>query len=429
MSTLLKACLTARCPLIVLILVSISIVLSPAQSTQTKETPDKSNNSQNQTGFAIESEMLTYTALDSEGGAIACGIARNVGAADGQCTPRVTAGSSAGVVIVSSASSAMAEFQLWRTDISTMNMLTLRTNKYCTQSPKERGLSSSLSSQIFSMIPGGEALSFAQALLTTTAETSPVEGNILDQTLVNDIAGHLKSLGVSVVIPDTYMPQSLAAIDEARSPFMSKFLALIAARECLVPKATEKAGDKEKLINPLTVPGAEQCPPGGEKDKDAQAEDDKRSIAQSIDMFLKSLTMPVASSAPKSEKEGAHAAPPEPTISHLSAVLRADGLAQSLNSTGRPEETGSWYVLWLKALESGGTLLKSGNAILGTKTSYSGGAVGTYALFHLDGNLECSGVFYNYAGPWQTKDIATMLQSAQQPPPGKLVGGCGANQR
>ena len=89
-----------------------------------------------------------------------------------------------------------------------------------------------------------------------------------------------------------------------------------------------------------------------------------------------------------SRRRGAPAAPQTPVISHLNAVLRADGLAQELDAASpdaRSGANGIWYVLSLKALESGGTLLKSGNAISGTKTSYSGGAIGTYALFRLNG--------------------------------------------
>lgn len=40
-------------------------------------------------GIAIESEMLTYSAMDAEGGTVACGVARNLGAADDKCAPGV----------------------------------------------------------------------------------------------------------------------------------------------------------------------------------------------------------------------------------------------------------------------------------------------------------------------------------------------------
>src|ERR1035441_9918017 len=60
----------------------VSGVESSKKSVQPKAAPENSATSQNPMEFAIESEMLTYTAMDSEGAAVACGIARNVGAAE-----------------------------------------------------------------------------------------------------------------------------------------------------------------------------------------------------------------------------------------------------------------------------------------------------------------------------------------------------------
>jgi len=374
----------------------------------------------NPEGFAIESEMLTYTAMDSEGTAVACGIGRNVGAADANCTPQPITGPPVGVVVVSGESSALSEFQLWRTDISTMNMLTLRANHYCPQGTGERGASASkttLSGTIMSMFPESQAAEFAASLLSATAETSPLEGNILDRTLVNDVAGHLRALGLDVVIPDHYMPYSLTAIDVVHSPFLTKYAALIKARACVAPTAPETQEE--------AATGAEPAPPG-DRAAEAQVEADKKAIAQAIDAFLKSLTEPDVFDVPK-PPPGAPPAPQTPVISHLNAVLRADGLAQELDAASpdaRSGANGIWYVLSLKALESGGTLLKSGNAITGTKTSYSGGAIGTYALFRLNGNVACSGVFFNYEPPTLTRKIPDLLKSTQPAAEGKLVGGC-----
>ena len=99
---------------------------------------------------------------------------------------------------------------------------------------------------------------------------------------------------------------------------------------------------------------------------DAHAGADKQAITEAIDGYLKSLTEPDIFDAPKPPG----GAPPDaqtPVISHLNAVLRADGLAQELDAASpdaRSGANGIWYVLSLKALESGGTLLKSGNAII-----------------------------------------------------------------
>jgi hypothetical protein len=362
--------------------------------------------------------MLTYTAMDSEGTALACGIGRNVGAADANCAPQPITGPPVGVVVVSGDSSALNEFQLWRTDISTMDMLNLRARHYCPRGPEGRGASSpTLLGTLTSMFPESQAASFAMSLLSSTAEASPLEGNILDQTLVNDVAGHLRALGLDVVIPDHYMPYSLTAIDANRSPFLTKYVELINVRACVAPPAP---GNQEGAET-----GAEPAP-SGDRAAETQAEADKKAIAQAIDAFLKSLTEPDVFDVPK-PPPGAPPAPQTPVISHLNAVLRADGLAQELDAASpnaRSGANGIWYVLSLKALESGGTLLKSGNAITGTKTSYSGGAVGTYALFRLNGNVACSGVFFNYEPPTLTSKIPDLLKSTQPAAEGKLVGGC-----
>jgi len=370
--------------------------------------------SANPEGFAIESEMLTYTAMDSEATALSCGIGHNLGAPDSSCNAQAISGPPVGVVVISGDSSALSEFQLWRTDISTMDMLTLRANHYCAPSASTRA-ATTLGGTILSMFPESQAAEFAASLLSATAETKPLEGNILDRTLVNDVAGHLRALGMDVVIPDSYMPYSLTTIDANHSPFLTKYVALIKARECVAPGPSENAQEA-----PAAEPGTSGAAPA-----DAHAAADKQAIKDAIDAYLKSLTEPDVFDVPKPPG----GAPPDaqtPVISHLNAVLRADGLAQELDAASpdaRSGANGIWYVLSLKALESGGTLLKSGNAISGTKTSYSGGAVGTYALFRLNGDVACSGVFFNYEPPTLTAKIPALLTTPGAAG-GKVVGGC-----
>ncbi len=73
---------------------------APAQQGQ--QTAGQENNSaqQSKTGFAIESEMLTYSAMDGEGATLACNVARNLGAADDKCAPRGGMSNAPGVVVV-----------------------------------------------------------------------------------------------------------------------------------------------------------------------------------------------------------------------------------------------------------------------------------------------------------------------------------------
>jgi len=187
----------------------------------------------------------------------------------------------------------------------------------------------------------------------------------------------------------------------------------MAARGCV----DEKVGETAK---PATPPaGADQ----------AEAERDKKSIAQAIDAYLDSLNKPDISKSPAPEYPSAPPAPQAPSISHLNAVMRADGLAQELGfdpSNSSAGDNSPWDVLWMKALESGGDVVASDNLIKGSKTTYTGGAVGTYALFHLNGELECSGVFFNLAPSMVFGDIPKLLDGSVTVPPGKLVGGCTA---
>lgn len=398
----------------VAVLLAFTPVVLLASSTQSGSssssgsTSSPSSGGGSKLGFAIESEMMTYSAMDAEAQGLACGIARNIGAADQNCTPHSGNGPGGGIVVITAPSSAIAEFQLWRTDISTMEMLTARAEHYCPKTSARGASGSSLGSTILSMIPGGQVMSFAQALFSSTSESAPLEGNIMDQTLVNDVAGHLRALGIPVVIPDIYMPGSLTAIDQRHSPYMSAVSALLKARACLDAKEKpqengDQAGQESSALN------------------DA----DKKDTAFAIDAFLKSLSASASAAPTATTTTTQPAAPAQPTISHLNAVLAADGMAQEIGA--RSGEAGAWYLLSLKALESGGTQHKSGN-FLGSKTTYAGGAVGTYSLFHLAGSVVCSGVFYNYVTPVQDNKIPKMLEAGQTMPPGKLAGGCAPNQ-
>jgi hypothetical protein len=137
----------------------------------------------------------------------------------------------------------------------------------------------------------------------------------------------------------------------------------------------------------------------------------------------------MAEPAPAPMQPGVPVAPQAPAISHLNAVMRADGLAQEMGfdvSNTSAGDNSPWTVLWIKALESGGDEVASDNMIKGSKTNYTGGAVGTFALFHLNGELACSGAVFDLAGPVLLNDIPKFVDATQSAPPARLVGGCNA---
>jgi hypothetical protein len=103
----------------------------------------------------------------------------------------------------------------------------------------------------------------------------------------------------------------------------------------------------------------------------------------------------------------------------------ADGLAAKLGvdpdtGTLSPEDSAALHILLVKALESGGSVTRYSN-VLGTKVSYSGGSVGTYALFSVDGDLECSGNVYEYGGSIKGKDFEEQLRGYNPDPAKQMV--------
>src|ERR1039457_4247640 len=100
-----------------------------AKPTSSDNTSTRSQDGSSALSFSIESEMLTYRALESDSEAVACDIAAylNGGAADFNSPPSgqvctVNAGSAntkAGVVIVPFDRNVFDDFHLWRADMET----------------------------------------------------------------------------------------------------------------------------------------------------------------------------------------------------------------------------------------------------------------------------------------------------------------------
>jgi hypothetical protein len=253
-------------------------------------------------------------------------------------------------------------------------------------------------------------------MAATNEAASPVRGTIEDQAFMNGVGRELRALNLSVLMPDTYMPFSLSDAN-ANSPFLANLNELLMLRACLTTELAKSESTPQEQGRPST------------------AKQEMETAKEAIDVFLAVLMGTGSSPAPKQQPDSHVQASPNEnksnastsfSPSHLISVLQADGLAQSLHS---PQ--GWRHILWLKALESGGSVAKTGN-FLGTKIQYSGGAVGTYALFNLNGELECSGNVYSYAGPLRAKefrnetpltDFNPIVEQSCQTAGQRLVGG------
>ena len=119
------------------------------------------------------------------------------------------------------------------------------------------------------------------------------------------------------------------------------------------------------------------------------------------------------------QTQGAPTTPP----SHFAPVLAADELARKIgfSSTGAPGPNSPWHtLLWVKALESGGSVTKQSN-LFGTKVLFGGGAVDTYSVFGLEGDLVCAGNVYSFQQPVNVKDVQNAVNTPSTDPPAKWM--------
>lgn len=371
-------------------------------------------------GFSIETEMLTYRALESNGEAIACDVAAYLyntkpdfkdvpsGAI---CNVGSSGPSKIGVVVLPFDHAVFTDFQIWRSDMQTMAEFQARGANACSAAPgtasdqrerpagiSGRGLSASTATTaaaggvMGALTPAGAMLTTGQGILGLFARSvaaDAVGGTIEDQAFMDNVGRELRDVNLTVIMPGVYQPFALAPIDPTRSPFVIALDKLLRLRDCLVSSRSTEDPD-----------------------------------VRNIDGFLAALeAAPAAPARPAAATATTPAtASPSNTPSRIESALNADGLAQRLGvdpQTGAIPASAPQHLLMVKALESGGSVNHSTN-IFGTKLSYSGGSVGTYALFNLKGELECSGNVYDYAGPVASKDFESHLRGFK-PDPGSQV--------
>jgi hypothetical protein len=250
-------------------------------------------------------------------------------------------------------------------------------------------------------------------MFATNESASSVAGTIQDQALMNAVAGKLRAWNVSVIIPEIYNPYGMAGVDSRNSVYFSNLENLMQARRSCVAFKTSNLNTPpdqlsqidalvagidafQKLVIPpeLAQNPAPKNPPATSSPAVAQASGSGTPPQVQISINTGSSTQSAVS-----------------TVSHFQAILQIDGLARALGFEGDGSKGPSttWqHVLWMKALESGGTVSKEGN-IFGTKLRFSGGAVATYALFSIDGKLDCSGNVYNFQKAVRSKEVAQAI--------------------
>lgn len=381
-------------------------------------------------GFSIETEMFTYKSVEVNSEVVACDIARYLfqgtladapAGSHSPCAIQAGVQATAGIIILSSESPLLTDFQVWRADMATMSSLSAAADRVCINAPAAappanstppaaEGNNGDVHSRGGITIPlagsAGEAVSTVGDILklfSSNQSISSVGGTVRDQALMNEVARQLRALNVLVLIPELYGPDSLGGTAYSSSPYLENIANVFAAyQKCEHAKSTYSASDAQAAS--ITE------------------------LMTSLDSFLKGLV-----AAPQDARTtggsggagtGGQTTPAQlsaPAQSHLAVVYAADGLARQMGITGSGEggPNAIWqHVLWLKALESGGSVVKDAN-IFRTHTNFSGGAVDSYALFRLDGNLVCSGNVYSFQSPVGLKHLDKAFRAA---PDKSIVG-------
>ena len=206
--------------------------------------------------FSIETEMLTYSALESNSEAVACDVAAYVNKTSANFSNppagtvcSVNAGNTAATVLILPFDrSEFSDFQIWRADMAAMSQLRTRAEVsfQCPKGARTRGATASTAGSIAaSLSPYGAMAETALGMMATEESATSVVGTIQDQALMDGVARQLRSLRVKVLMPSAYTSFGFIADDEAHSPFMTNLDKLIDARACLADlAATDDAKDK-----------------------------------------------------------------------------------------------------------------------------------------------------------------------------------------
>jgi hypothetical protein len=368
------------------------------------------------------------------------------------------------IILPSNDTTTLANMQLWRANMSIVRQLLTKSKEYSCPSQH----------QVVEGVPvldaAEQAVTLTKDILQLFASTESVvgvSGAIQDEALVDSVARDLRDLKVAVLIPATYSPFALGGVGD--SPFLSQLAKLAAAHSCL---ATSQLSDTVALAALQTIASGEQVlrdPKTAAQDKAAkQVEIDqakrilgsvkpshpdapalqlvvnaRASLLSAIDNYVSILNGVAADTSSGSKSQGGQTgagiskstntadagnqpqqtskAPQSNSQAPISAILAADGLARELgvDQRGNFIDPG-WHVLWLKALESGGGVLSKSN-IFGSKLYFSGGAVATYELFKLNGQLSCSGNVYDYGGALREKHFSKDFRKPDISPEQQLV--------
>jgi len=111
----------------------------------------------------------------------------------------------------------------------------------------------------------------------------------------------------------------------------------------------------------------------------------------------------------------------------LQQMLASDLLARQIWGGKEPDEAAQnedIVILVVQTLESGGEQMTKSNLFMGSRVYFNGGAVATFALYGIDGVLQCGGFAYAYGGYSKDDDFGDALKRQKLNPTGEIESNC-----
>lgn len=395
-------------------------------------------------GFAIESEILTYAALDNNSAVLACNVASLVyGAAPGpasggsNCSFARRGDPVAPVVLVDQGSTVVADFQGWRSDMATMEQMHQNATKFCSLGGKGGSAgqnAAAIAGHTLDFTAEGQLVGLAQTALGmfgANRTRTGLAGTVEDDAVMNAVARQLRALRIPVIAPDLYYPNSLTALPYSfgengvpDSPYFAELSQISADRDACTKVKNDEApqisGQIENFVESLGL--------GGTTSSSA--------VAPAAGVHLEAAGGRGGTGETEPAAQGQQGQPGQPAqqgqqgqpatggrpdsaaASRLSSIFIADGMARALGLRSAPDAQhpipSNWRILWVKAVESGGSEWRESN-VFGSDVELSGGAVVSWALFTPEGELSCSGNVYSIGGEMKLRDFKHLKPQAAAP--------------
>jgi hypothetical protein len=200
--------------------------------------------------YSVEGDILGYRALQSDGEAIACDAAfampggsapvnaNKAGVVQTACAVDLDL-SGANVLVLSSADQTVANYQMWRLAIVSMDALSTEAAALV-PTPAVGGGGRSFSGVETAISSTLAIIQTIGSFFATNESVAGIQGTPQDLPLVDIVSRQLRVMGANVYAPGTFSPFALSGLDYTKSPFLARFQAIQTTRSQLAAALADK---------------------------------------------------------------------------------------------------------------------------------------------------------------------------------------------